>query len=83
MRKTRSRQHGFTLIELLTTLCIASVLAIIGMPALGSMLAHSHTLSARKRVGDWPRAHTRNRGRARHAGDRLLQRGCPALRRGR
>ncbi len=46
MRKTRSRQCGFTLIELLTTLCIAGVLAAIGVPALGSMLARAHTQSA-------------------------------------
>ncbi|MEO6967319.1 MAG: GspH/FimT family pseudopilin [Rhodanobacteraceae bacterium] len=43
---SRSRQLGFTLMELLTTLCIAGVLAVIGMPALGSMLARSHTQSA-------------------------------------
>ncbi|HET7558192.1 MAG TPA: GspH/FimT family pseudopilin [Rhodanobacteraceae bacterium] len=41
-----SNRRGFTLIELLITLSIAGILAAIGMPALGSMLARSHRQSA-------------------------------------
>ncbi|HEX6613164.1 MAG TPA: GspH/FimT family pseudopilin [Rhodanobacteraceae bacterium] len=41
-----SRQRGLTLVEILTVLCIAGLLAVIGMPALGSMLARSHRESA-------------------------------------
>lgn len=43
---SRPRPRGFTLIELLITLSIAGILAAIGMPALGSMLARSHRQSA-------------------------------------
>lgn len=39
-------QSGFTLIELLITLSIVGMLVMIGMPALGSMLARSHEQSA-------------------------------------
>ena len=42
----RPRQHGLTLIELLIVLSIAAILAMIGMPALGSILAHAHQRSA-------------------------------------
>lgn len=42
----RSNQRGFTLIELLIALTIVVILAAIGMPALGSMLARSHRQSA-------------------------------------
>lgn len=42
----RSNGRGFTLIELMITLSIAAILAMIGMPALGSMLARSHQRSA-------------------------------------
>lgn len=41
-----ARQRGFTLIELLIVLSIAGILAVVGMPALGSMLARSHRQSA-------------------------------------
>ena len=40
------RQRGLTLIELLIVLSIAAIMAVIGMPALGSMLARSHRESA-------------------------------------
>lgn len=40
------RHRGLTLIELLMVLSIAAVLTVIGMPALGSMLARSHRRSA-------------------------------------
>lgn len=40
------RQRGLTLIELLIVLSIAAIMAVIGMPALGSMLARSHRQSA-------------------------------------
>lgn len=39
-------QHGLTLIELLIVLSTAVILAVIGMPALGSMLVRSHRHSA-------------------------------------
>ncbi|HET9835963.1 MAG TPA: GspH/FimT family pseudopilin [Rhodanobacteraceae bacterium] len=42
---SHTRQQGLTLIELLIVLSIAAILAMIGMPALGSMLARSHRQS--------------------------------------
>ncbi|HXS74103.1 MAG TPA: GspH/FimT family pseudopilin [Rhodanobacteraceae bacterium] len=43
---SRPHSRGFTLIELLMVLSIAGILAVIGMPALGSMLARAHQQSA-------------------------------------
>jgi type IV fimbrial biogenesis protein FimT len=43
---SRPRQCGLTLIELLIVLSVAAILAVIGMPALGSMLARSQRRSA-------------------------------------
>lgn len=43
---THQRQRGLTFIELMITLSIAAILAAIGMPALGMMLARSQQQSA-------------------------------------
>lgn len=46
MARSNAKQCGFTLIELLIVLSITGVLTIIGMPALGSMIARAHQQSA-------------------------------------
>ncbi|MDE2270741.1 MAG: prepilin-type N-terminal cleavage/methylation domain-containing protein [Xanthomonadaceae bacterium] len=40
MQQAQRPQHGFTLTELLVALAIAGVLAMIGAPAMGKLLAH-------------------------------------------
>lgn len=46
MRSHRSRQCGFTLIEAVLVLAIAGILAMIGAPAMGGLLARASEASA-------------------------------------
>lgn len=50
MHTTRASLRGFTLIELVMTLGVAAILAMIGAPALGSLLARVRESSAEARI---------------------------------
>lgn len=47
---SKDAQHGFTLTELLATLAIAGILAMVGAPAMGRLLANTRNASSEAMV---------------------------------
>lgn len=52
MHAIRATARGFTLTELMITLAIAGILAMIGAPAMGSLLSRFHEASAEASIAD-------------------------------
>lgn len=69
MRSHCSRQRGFTLTELLITLAIAGILATLGAPAMGNLLARTRDAGAESAIA----------GSLRHARSAAVMRGTRVL----